>query len=123
MNSEELRQRTKRFALSVMGITRGLPRSAEFQILGRQLFRSATSVAANYQATGRARSRAEFISKLSIVVEEIDESLFWLELIEDSGLTSSQGFENVKGEAAELVRILSASRKTAKQNLNTSPNQ
>ena len=123
MNSEELRQRTKRFALSVMGITRGLPRCTESQILGRQLFRSATSVAANYRAAGRARSRAEFISKLSIVVEEIDESLFWLELIEDSKLTSGLDFDNVKGEATELVRIFAASRKTAKQNLNKSPNR
>jgi len=73
MTSLELRDRTKRFALSIVGLSRLLPRSMEAQVMNRQLFRSATSVASNYRAATRARSKAEFFAKISIVVEEIDE--------------------------------------------------
>ncbi len=79
--SEQLKGRTKRFALLVIQMFRSLPRTAEAQILGKQVLRSATSVAANYRASRRARSRAEFLSKTGTVVEEADETVFWLELI------------------------------------------
>ena len=88
--------------------------------MGKQLFRSATSVAANYRAAGRARSKAEFISKLSIVVEEADETLFWLELLEESKLCKNP---ELKKEAAELLYIFSASRKTARENLKITKSQ
>src|SRR5580698_4035183 len=86
VNSEILKQRTKHFALLLIRLCRTIPSSQEGRIITRQLLRSATSVAANYRAVCRARSRADFISKLGIVLEEADESLFWLELLVDAGL-------------------------------------
>src|SRR5438067_10036277 len=81
---EELRARTKKFALRIIRLFRSLPRATEAQILGRQVLRSGTSVAANYRAVCRARSRPEFISKIGTVVEEADETVFWLELLVDA---------------------------------------
>jgi four helix bundle protein len=78
---EELRNRTKRFALRIIRLFRHLPRSTEAQVLGKQLLRSGTSIGANYRATGRARSKAEFISKMGVVVEEADETVFWIECL------------------------------------------
>jgi four helix bundle protein len=86
MDEKELKARTKNFALRVIKLVQALPRNMTADVLGKQLLRSATSVAANYRAACRARSQAEFVAKMSIVVEESDESLFWLELIGDSGL-------------------------------------
>jgi four helix bundle protein len=86
INSEGLKDRTKRFALALIRLCRIVQSSQEGRIIARQLLRSATSVAANYRAVCRSRSRADFISKLGIVLEESDESLFWLELLLDSGL-------------------------------------
>jgi four helix bundle protein len=86
--------------------------------LSRQLFRSAASVAVNYSAAGRARSRREFIAKISIVVEEIDETVFWLELIKDGGIYTGPDLDAITKEARELLYIFSASRKTAKENAN-----
>ena len=103
MNSEALRQRTKLFALMAIKLMRSLPRNMESAILAKQLVRSTTSLAANYRATRRARSRAEFISKLSIVVEEIDETVLWLELIKDSGIHSSNELNEQLAEAKELL--------------------
>lgn len=79
--ADELKGRSKRFALAIIKLFRDLPRTEEARILGRQLLRSGTSVAANYRAVCRARSKAEFIAKLGVVVEEIDETVFWIELI------------------------------------------
>lgn len=110
MNSEELRQRTVRFAIQVMAFVRLLPKGLEGQVIGRQLFRSATSVAANYRAARRARSKREFYAKLCIVVEETDESLFWLEFTREGEIASNTDLEQ---EATELLYIFSASRKTA----------
>ena len=85
---EELRNRTKRFALRIIRLFRHLPRTAEAQVLGKQLLRSGTSIGANHRAAGRARSKAEFISKMGIVVEEADETVFWIECLIESGLLS-----------------------------------
>jgi four helix bundle protein len=82
---EELRGRTKRFALRIIRLFQHLPRSPDAQTLGKQLLRSGTSVGANYRAAGRARSKAEFTSKIAIVVEEADETVFWLECLVESG--------------------------------------
>ena len=110
-----------RFALDVIAFSKHIPRTAEGQVTGRQLLRSATSVAANYRATGRARSRAEFYSKLSIVVEEADETLFWLEILMESKMVAGEELSRLMQESRELVFIFSASRKTARDN-KTSPN-
>src|SRR5213082_3724974 len=83
MNPQELKERTKRFALRVMRLVDALPKSAKGRALASQLVRSGTSVAANYRASCRARSRAEFISKIGVVEEEADETALWLELIID----------------------------------------
>jgi four helix bundle protein len=98
--AEVLKFRTKQFAVMVITFCRTLPKDEEFSIIKKQLIRSATSTAANYRAVCRARSDAEFFAKLSIVVEEADETLFWLELINDLGIN----------------KIFSKSRKTVKTN-------
>jgi len=106
----DLCDRTKNFALRVMRLYKALPQRADAQVLGRQLLRAATSVAANYRAAQRARSRAEFISKLCVVVEEADESQFWLELLRDGSVVSPQKLASLIREASELVAIFTAAR-------------
>jgi four helix bundle protein len=111
---EQLRQRTKKFALQIISLCRSLPNNSEGWVIGKQLLRSGTSVAANYRAAGRARSRAEFIAKIGIVVEEADEAVFWLELLEESGTLSSQQMQLLMKEACELLSIFSASYRTVR---------
>lgn len=111
---EELRDRSKQFALRIIRLDRALPKTDEARILGKQVLRSGTSVAANYRAACRARSRAEFIAKLGTVIEEGDETLFWLELLVDSGLVPKQRMKDLVTEADELVAIFTASRNTAR---------
>lgn len=113
---EILRERTKKFALRIIKPFRALPRSEESRVIGRQLLRSATSVAANYRATCRARSRPEFLAKIGIVVEEADESLFWLELLVEASIFSKDKLSSLIQEAAELVSIFSAAQQTARGN-------
>ena len=114
VNAESMKGRMKHFALGVIRLCRSLPRSPESSIISRQLMRSATSVGANYRAVCRARSTADFVSKLGIVLEEADESLFWIELLVDSGIASVDKTSFVKAEANELVSIFVASLCTAK---------
>jgi four helix bundle protein len=114
VTSEELKARTKAFAVRVVKLVDALPRGLSSQVIGRQLLRSATSVGANYRAACRAQSRAEFAAKLSIVVEEADEALYWLELVEETSLIKSQLLTPIIREAHEPVAIMLASRKTAK---------
>jgi four helix bundle protein len=82
--NEQLRERTRQFAIRIIRLFRALPEKADAQIVGKQLLRCGTSVAANYRAVCRARSKAEFIARLGVVAEEADESVFWLEMIEES---------------------------------------
>ena len=110
---EDLRRRTKEFALRVINLFRALPKTEEARILGRQVLRSGTAVAANYRSACRARSRADFISKIGITVEEADETAFWLELIIDAGIIKRSKLESLLAEVNELVRIFQASRTTA----------
>ena len=110
---DELRQRTKQFALRVIGLFRALPATEESRVLGRQLLRSATGMAANYRSACRCRSRADFISKIGITLEEADETVFWLELLVDSGTVKEARLTELLSEANELVRIFAASRSTA----------
>lgn len=91
-----------------------LPRTRAANVITNQILRSATSMAANYRAVGRARSKAEFVSKLGIVVEEADETVFWLEMLADIGIVSQQKMGNMLDEANQLMLIFSASRRTAK---------
>ena len=113
---EQLRDKTKQFALRVIRLFPALPKSTEAQVLGKQLLRCGTSVAANYRAACRARSKAEFISRIGIVAEEADESVLWLELLKDAGILASDRLHSIDAEAKELSAIFSASQKTARSN-------
>ena len=110
----ELKGRTKSFAIRIVTLFRSLPRSPDAQTLGKQLLRSGTSVAANYRAVCRSRSRAEFIAKMGMVMEEADESAFWLELLSETGVIKAERTRNLLKEANELVAIFGASLRTAK---------
>ena len=111
---EELRQRTKLFAIRVVRMFRVLPRTPYAQVMGKQVLRSATSMAANYRAAGRARSKAEFVAKLGVVVEESDETVFWLELLVETTIVSKARMNGLLTEANELLAIFAASQRTAK---------
>jgi len=116
MNSEkhqELRTRTKTFALRVIRMSQALPRNREASVIFNQV-QIGHGIAANYRAAGRSRSKAEFIAKIGVVVEEADETVFWLEMLADSGIVRPQKLENLLAEATELVAIFTASRKTAR---------
>jgi len=115
MNPEELRSRTKKFALRVIALFRALPRSPGAQIRGKQLLRSGTSVAANYRAACRARSRAEFVARIGVVEEEADESALWLELLGDSGTMKPARLAALLEEARELTAIFTATRRTTRR--------
>ena len=117
MNQQEMKERTKQFALKVIKLVNALPRTIQGQSIGKQLIRSGTSVGANYRSACRGRSKAEFIAKLGIVEEEADESAFWMELIIEEGLLEKELVEPLLNEADELVAIMVASRKSAKSNL------
>jgi four helix bundle protein len=112
--AEQLRNRTKRFALRIMKMTESLPNNPEGWVLGKQILRSGTSIGANYRAATRAKSRPDFIAKLGIVVEEADETQYWLELLAESGLLEPARLRELQKEAAELTAIFTASRNTAK---------
>src|SRR5436190_20314129 len=114
--SAELQDRTKKFALRVLNLIERLPNTIGGRVLANQLARSATSVGANYRAACRARSRAEFAAKLGTVLEEADESLYWLELIRDGELMSDSKISLLLKEANELTAILAAGRKSAASN-------
>lgn len=113
-HAEDLKARTKQFAIRTVKLSAALPKTTEARVLGTQVLRSGTSLAANYRAACRARSRAEFIAKLGIVVEEADETVFWLELLVDTEIVERDKMNDLLKEAHELLAIFSASRRTAK---------
>ena len=113
MNADELKIRTKDFALRVIKLVSELPKTVEGRAIANQIVRSGTSVTANYRATCRARSRTEFVAKVGIVLEEADETLLWLELIVAAKLLPRRRVEPLLKEADELVAIMAASRKSA----------
>ncbi|MBI4759597.1 MAG: four helix bundle protein [Chloroflexi bacterium] len=119
MDAEELKERTKTFALRTIRMCQDLPKNYIGEVMGKQALRSATSVGANYRAACRARSQAEFSAKLQIVIEEVDESAFWLEVIEESGLLPKERLSDLRKEADELTAIFVSSRKTVTRNLHT----
>lgn len=111
---QDLRKRTKCFALSAVRFFKTLPRTTEAFVVGKQFLRSATSVAANYRSVQRARSKAEFIAKLGTVLEEADESQFWLEILTESNIGRRDDLLALHKEATELVAIFVSSLKSAK---------
>jgi four helix bundle protein len=113
MTPDEMRDRMDRFAIEIVTFCRNLPNDTLSKRLAAQLQDSGTSVAANYRAACRARSRAEFVAKLSISVEEADESVLWLNTIQKARLASGDKLAELQQEAAELLSILAASRRTA----------
>jgi len=120
MDKDELRRRTKEFALRTMKLVDALPRSRSANAVANQLVRSGTSVASNYRAACRARSRAEFIARIGVVEEEADESAFWLELIVAHKLMQETLVRPLLKEADELTAIMAASRISASRNLRQS---
>ena len=113
MDQDALKERCKALALLVMILIDHLPKSVQGRVIADQIMRSASSVAANYRAACRARSKAEFVAKLSIVVEEADETVLWLELIKDGNLLPENRVGSLLEEANEITAIMVASRKTA----------
>lgn len=110
--AESFKKRTKKFVVDNIRFFRTLPKTEEAKIIGRQLLRSSSSVGANYRAACRARSQAEFHSKLSIVVEEADESVFWMEILVEAEIVKKLDLDALSDEAMQILKIVSASRKT-----------
>ncbi|HTQ40623.1 MAG TPA: four helix bundle protein [Pirellulales bacterium] len=115
MRNSELEQRTKQFALRVIRMFTKLPKTIEAQIMGKQLLRSGTGVAANYREASRGRSNAEMRSKLGIVEGELDESLLWFELLIESGIVPAARLSSLRQETEELLKIIVASIRTLKR--------
>ncbi len=115
MDPEQLKIRTKEFAKNVIFLCRQLPANREGRLVGGQLFRSGTSVGANYRAACKARSKADFISKLGIALEEADEALYWLEILLETSILKAHFLSGIMAEANELVAIFVTSLNTAKR--------
>lgn len=114
MNKDDLKERTKQYVLQIIKLVEALPNTVTGRITGNQLIRSGTSVGANYRAALRARSKIEFVAKLGIVIEEADESAFWLEIIIVSNLLKKDLVEPLLRETNEILAIMIASSKSAK---------
>ena len=112
---KDLKKRTKHFALGIISLVSSLPRSREADIIGRQLLRSGTSVGANYREASRSRSKAEFIAKIGIVEQEADETLYWLEILGESGILSQSVLKALLQEANELIAIFTPIGRRAKK--------
>ncbi len=119
MAIENLKQRTKRFALRIIRLVESLPETKISNVIGHQILRSGTSIAANYRASCLAKSKRDFINKLKIVEEEADETIFWLELLEESGVFPITKLLTIKQEACEIFSIVVASIKTTRKNQKT----
>jgi four helix bundle protein len=117
MKHQNLQDRTKRFALDVIRLCETLPKDDTSRVISRQLLRAGSSVGANYRAVCRARSRPDFISKMGVVLEEADESAFWIELLQDAGKAGSERTAVLLREANELVAIFVSSLHTARGNV------
>ncbi|MBC8051712.1 MAG: four helix bundle protein [Sphingobacteriaceae bacterium] len=110
---EAFKTRTKKFVVENIRFYQTLPKTEEARIIGKQLLRSSSSVGANYRAACRGRSKAEFFSKISIVVEEADESVFWIEVLTEAEIVPQQKIIHLLKEAKEILAIVSKARKTA----------
>jgi four helix bundle protein len=118
MNPAAMKNRTKEFAKKIIGLCRKLPNNREGRLIGSQLFNTGTSVAANYRAACRGRSKAEFVAKLGIVLEEADETLFWLELIDEMAIHGGSSVGFLMQECDEITAIMVTSIRTAKEGKN-----
>ena len=118
MTQEEMKMRTKQYALRVIRLVQSLPKNLVAEVLGKQLLRSGTSVGANYRAACRAKSTADFINKLSIVEEEADESIFWMELLIEGKIIKENLLENLMDEGNQILSIVVSSIKTSKEKRN-----
>ncbi len=114
---EDLRARTKNFALRIVRMFSALPKSTEAQVLGKQVLRSGTSVAANYREASRARSDQEFISKLGVVEQELDETIMWLELLVEAEIVDEMRMEELIAETDQLIRIVVTCIKNTKKRI------
>jgi four helix bundle protein len=112
---EQFRNRTKKFVVDNIKLYRDLPKTEEARIIGKQLLRSSSSVGANYRAACRARSQAEFHSKISIVVEEADESAFWMEVMVEADIVKQDKLAYLFGEANEILKVVASARKTVSE--------
>ncbi len=115
MRGDDLKERTKSFALRVVRMVEALPKGKTSDVIGRQLLRSGTSVGANYRAACRAKSPADFISKMGTVEEETDESIFWMELLIEAGLIPERLLMDLMREASEILAIIISSIKTVRK--------
>ena len=118
MNENELKKRTKQFGLRVIKLVESLPSSQTARTIGNQLLRSGMSVGANYRAACRGRSKADFIAKAGISLEEADECLYWMEMLQEAGIVPVEKLKELMKEADELAAIFTASIKTARAHLN-----
>ena len=116
MDKEELKKRTRLFAVNIIKLVDNLPQKRSLNILSNQLIRCASSIGANYRSACKGKSTADFINKIIIVEEEADESIYWLELLEEAGLVNPLDIQPLKKEANELTAIFTAIGKTAKAN-------
>ena len=114
--AEQLKARAKRFAVRIVKLSASLPKTDQARVIGKQVLRSGTSMAANYRATCRARSKAEFAAKLGVVVEEVDETVYWLELLQEAGILDREAMDGLYEEANELLAIFAASQRTVRSN-------
>ena len=119
MNSSQLKNRTKKYSITILDLVEKLPNTISERAVSNQIVRSGTSVGANYRAVCRARSDREFISKLSIVIEESDETLFWLEIILEKGWLNNSQIDFIWKEGNELTAIFVSTMKTIKERVNT----
>ena len=115
MNANDMKGKTKSFALATIRLTETLPRTPTAGVIGKQLLRCGTSVGANYRASCRAKPQADFIAKMGIVEEEADESMYWMELLVESGLAKTKDGASLLDEANQLVAIVVSSIRTAKE--------
>jgi len=116
LNEDDLKKRTKQFALKILKLIAIIPSTIEGRVIANQLTKSGTSVGANYRAACKARSRAEFIAKIGVVEEEADECIYWLELVIEASLLKKELVEPLLKEAGEIVAIMASSRKSATRN-------
>ncbi len=116
MDKKDLKDRTKKFAIRIIKLVESLSKGQTEYIIGKQLLRCGTSVGANYRASCRARSLADFIAKMGIVEEELDESLYWMEILIETNHIKAEKLSSLMNEANELLSIVVTSIKTAKKN-------
>lgn len=119
MNEEDLKRRSKQLALRTVTLVESSPNTPTARTIGHQLLRSGMSVGANYRAACRAKSRADFAAKTAIALEEADESLYWMELLQESRVVPAEKLTDLMKEAGELVAIFTASIKTVKARAGT----